>query len=179
MNRAKALMGILTVAVAAGPAMAAEGNPWRVGPQAPSYQQQPVQAPQPVLQMPQTYGGYTYAPLAGNTQTALPRTVVGSQMGYPSGGAVPGAAAYGSPYPAPTYGQGYGQGYGQPYGQPYGVGYPGVGYPGGGYSGFGYPGGFPGGGYPGLGYPGGAYPGNSWGGGSSGLTGPLSLLPFW
>lgn len=173
MNRAKALMGMLTVAMAAGPAMAADGNPWRVGQQAPSYQQQPVEPPQPVLQMPQTYGGYRYAPLAGVSQTALPRTVVGSQMGNPAvPGTVPGAVS------------------GQAYAPPYGVGYPGIGYPGQGYAGSGYPGmgypgvGYPGAGYPGLGYsglgyPGGGYPGNGWGGGSSGLTGPLSWLPFW
>lgn len=169
MNRAKALMGMLTVAMAAGPAMAADGNPWRVGQQMPSYQQQPVEPPQPVAQMPQTYGGYRYAPLAGVSQPALPRTVVGSQMGNP---AVPGTV------------------FGQTYAPPYGVGYPGIGYPGqgylgqgyagSGYPGVGYPGvGYPGGGYPGLGYSGLGYPGNGWGGGSSGLTGPLSWLPFW
>lgn len=170
MRNTMALMGILTVATAAaGPAMATDTNPWRTGQQVPLVQQAPQ--PNPPQQAQPFYNGYSFAPLADQGQTALPRTVVGSQLGGPVGGPVP---AYGAGYPA--------AGYGQPYGL--GGGYPATGYPGG-YPGLGYPGiGYPGVGYPGLGYPGngwgGPYGGGPWtGGGSNGLTGPLSWLPFW
>jgi hypothetical protein len=153
MRSTVALMGILTAALAAGPVMAADSNPWRMGPQMPRPQVPRVNS---VPQPQQSYDGYTFAPLPEQEHSALPRTVVGSQMGRPV-----------SPYGAVNPAYGPTLGYGQPYGS--GGGYPAMGYPGLG--------------YPGTGYPGTGYPGYGWGGpvlsGGNGLTGPLSMLPFW
>ncbi|MBT7356957.1 MAG: hypothetical protein HN809_11195 [Rhodospirillaceae bacterium] len=176
MSNRLALLGMISVALAAGPAVAADSNPWRVVQPAhgtvqmsgPGASETPQREQKPPL-----YGGYTFAPI--NTDATKPRTTPYMYQGparqMPLAGTQPGYG-YGAPY----------GGYSVPLvagiGHPAGLGaYPG--YPGGLGLG-GYPGGLGGlGGYPG--YPGGlgGYPGGWGGNGLNGLSGRFSWMPFW
>lgn len=156
------LLGVMTVALAAGPVVAAEMNPWRLGGSMPLTPPQ-AQPSQPTVQMPSQMGGYNYAPLDGDPSAMItvPR---GIQQNVPTQNAF----GYGAPY----------GGYAQPWGSS-GLGYPGLGYPGVGL-------GYPGLGYPGAGWGGSPYgwdngwggPNNGWGG-LNGFSGPFSWMPFW
>lgn len=164
MKKCLAIVSMMTLGLASGSAIAAEGNPWRAGQAVQPTPSPEIQQPQ-FRQMPTQQGRNKYAPLDGNA-TATTRDLYPSQN-----------PAFAPDYAAPygNYGAPMGTGLGYP-----GYGYPGTGYPGPGYSGFGYPGyGYPGIGYPGTGLGGSPYGwGNSWPG-MGGFNSPLSIMPFW